>query len=791
VKNVLAIARRELRTAFDLPIAYVFIAAFLALGALRGLTGFFDRGVSDLRDYFEGLRFVFVLFAPAVSMRLWAEERRSGTFELLFTLPIRPWEAVLGKFLGALGLVGASLAAGVALPLSLTPWASFDLGAVFAGYLGVLLLASLQVAIGLLASALTENQIVAFVLAVFASFVLLVAGEPWVLNEVEHLQVPQSLEALRGVLVSVLARVGTGEHQDALARGVLDSRDLVYFLAMTGFCLVCNVFAVERRPARYRLETVAAIALTLMAALLAEDVASRRRARVDLTSRHTFSLAKATLAAIDQADARLTIRCYLSKDLPAEEERRKRALVDLLHEIEAHGNKNVHLEMYDPRGDDELMKQAEREGITRITRQVSSSEDASAKLIYCGVSLLYAGKPPVSIPLALYKTDLEYDLALKIKKLTAKSPQRVAFCEPAKSQGQEAFSIARSELARSYTVEDVDLHQKPEVLPRDDQTLVLIIDSRSVTYLDERTVYELDQFVMKGGSLVLLMKPVALNMQTWTATPLQTPILTRALERWGISLPPHICLVPTNIPYRLPTARGYVERLYPFFVRANQITCKDLEAPIATQVTDSFFPWVGEVASVASPTTAGPHVTVTPLVKTAPGWVLEGSPLDLDPARTQFVGLKPQDRAARTIALSLGGEIPSAFEAAVPLAKGKDPLATPIARSTSGRVIVFADCDFLRDYFLSQFRGNLDIFLNTIDWGQDESLAAMRGRTGAPPLDFGKTSPDKARAIAWAFNLFLLPILVGIAGALRFWFRRQASRRAATRSRAPAKGGVA
>lgn len=360
-----------------------------------------------MRDYFIGLRYAFVLFAPAIAMRLWAEERRQGTFELLFTLPVAPWEAVLGKFLGALGLVAVSLALGAVLPLSLMGVAHFDVGAVFSGYLGAFLLAALELALGLFVSSITENQIVAFTGAAAASFFLLIAGEPYLLREADQAVVPESLEWLRDGLVSLLERIGMGAHQDSLARGVLDSRDLVYFFAFTALFLFANVVAVERRRPRGRLEAALALVLAVAAAFLASDLASRRHVRGDLTARRSFSLGEGTRQVLDSLDAKLTIRCYLSGDLLTEEERMRRNLLDFLDELEAAGHGNVRLEVVDPARDEKLAAQAEREGISKITRQAQKGESVEARKIYCGITLLYAGRPPVAITYALYRHNLD------------------------------------------------------------------------------------------------------------------------------------------------------------------------------------------------------------------------------------------------------------------------------------------------------------------------------------------------------------------------------------------------
>src|SRR5262249_51369787 len=158
-------------------------------------------------------------------------------------------------------------------------------------------------------------------------------------------QASKELTPLRDALLAGLAHIGTGEHQEALARGVADTRDLVYFAAMTSFFLFANVIAVERRPARRRFEAATCLVLAGAAAVRAEDLASRRRARLALTVERSHSLSPALKESLARLESVLTIRCYLSRDLPAATERWRRTLVDLLEETAAAGGQNVKLEL--------------------------------------------------------------------------------------------------------------------------------------------------------------------------------------------------------------------------------------------------------------------------------------------------------------------------------------------------------------------------------------------------------------------------------------------------------------
>lgn len=233
--NVLAIARKEFRSYFSSAIAYIFITLFLAVSGWLFMSGFFIQGQAHLRPFFSILPWMFLFFVPAVTMRLWAEEKKLGTIELLMTFPVRDAEVVLGKYLAALAFLAVALALSFPLALTCAYVGNPDWGAIAGGYAGALLLGATYLAIGVFVSSLTENQIVAFLIAVVICFFLYVISEEFVL-----FRVPKAL-------VGFLSYLSLGTHFESIGRGVLDTRDLVYYLTMIGFFLFLNARSVESR----------------------------------------------------------------------------------------------------------------------------------------------------------------------------------------------------------------------------------------------------------------------------------------------------------------------------------------------------------------------------------------------------------------------------------------------------------------------------------------------------------------------------------------------------------------
>jgi ABC-2 type transport system permease protein len=233
--NVLAIARKEFHSYFSSVIAYVFITLFLAVSGWLFMNTFFLVGEASLRRFFQWIPWLLMIFVPAASMRLWAEEKKLGTIELLMTFPLRDTEVVAGKFLAAFGFIGVTLMLSFPVAVTVAVAGDPDWGPILGGYLGSLLLAGAFLAVGLFVSSLTENQIVAFLVAAVISFGLYIIG------------LPQVLIRIPDVLDGFFSYLSPSTHFESIQRGVVDTRDIVYYLSFIGFFLFLNTRAVESR----------------------------------------------------------------------------------------------------------------------------------------------------------------------------------------------------------------------------------------------------------------------------------------------------------------------------------------------------------------------------------------------------------------------------------------------------------------------------------------------------------------------------------------------------------------
>ncbi len=243
MSRTLLIFKREFAGYFATPVAYVFLVVFLAFaGALTFRLGnFFERGQADLQSFFMWHPWLYLFLIPAIAMRLWSEERKTGTIELFLTLPISLAEAVLGKFLAAWAFTGVALALTFPLWLTVDWLGAPDNGAIFAGYVGSLLMAGGFLAIGACVSATTKSQVVAFVLTAAACFLFTVSGTSLVLNFFTGW--------LPAPLVEAIASFSFLTHFNAISRGVLDVKDLFFFFSLIALFLFANAIVIDLKKA--------------------------------------------------------------------------------------------------------------------------------------------------------------------------------------------------------------------------------------------------------------------------------------------------------------------------------------------------------------------------------------------------------------------------------------------------------------------------------------------------------------------------------------------------------------
>lgn len=234
-RTIYILFKKELMAYFNSPIAYIFIGVFLVVGNWLFFKNFFLIGQANMRPYFDLLPWIFLFLSPAITMRLWAEEKRAGTIEFLLTLPVTDWQVVLAKFFGSLAFISISLILTVSLPITVASLGNVDLGPVIGGYIGALFLGGAYLALGLFISGLTKNQIIAFVLGLVACFAAFIIGADFVLY------------GAPAFLAPIMKFLGLGSHFYNIAKGVIDSKDIIYYLSFIFIFLWLNARTIESR----------------------------------------------------------------------------------------------------------------------------------------------------------------------------------------------------------------------------------------------------------------------------------------------------------------------------------------------------------------------------------------------------------------------------------------------------------------------------------------------------------------------------------------------------------------
>lgn len=303
------IAVKEFRGFFATPAAYLFLGAFAAvtLFAFFWVESFFARNIADVRPLFQWLPLLLIFLVAALTMRAWSEERRAGTLESLLTAPVSPLALVLGKFAGSLALVALALMLTLPLPFTVAVLGPIDVGPVVGGYVATLFLAAAYVAIGLTMSARSDNPIVALILTVLVCGLLYVIGSDFLIALAGH------------QLGGVLAAFAVGTRFESITRGVLDLRDLYYYVAIVGVFLTLNLYQLERlrwagNPASSRHRRFALIAGLAVANFVVANLwlAPVTALRADITEQKLYSLSEATERQLAALAEPLTIRGYFS-----------------------------------------------------------------------------------------------------------------------------------------------------------------------------------------------------------------------------------------------------------------------------------------------------------------------------------------------------------------------------------------------------------------------------------------------------------------------------------------------
>jgi ABC-2 type transport system permease protein len=428
-KQSLAIARKELGAYFGSPMALIFVGAFLmaTLFSFFWAETFFARNIADVRPLFKWMPVLLIFLVGALTMRQWSEEQRGGTLEVLLTLPVPRASLVWGKFMAVVALVAVALALTIFLPLTVSILGNLDWGPVLGGYLAALLVAAAYAAIGLFVSSRTDNQIVALIVTVLLCGAFYLVGTP-------------GLTDFAGdTLAEILRAIGTGSRFESIRRGVIDLRDLIYYLSLTTLFLALNVVSLDSkrwgrgaRTASHRRNAVLS-AILVAANVLALNVwlFPVHGLRADLTADQEYSLSPATRDLIGNLQEPLLMRGYFSQKTHPLLAPLVPTIRDTMREYEVASGGRINAEIVDPREDEELEAEANQVyGIQPNPFRVSGRYESSVISSYFDILIRYGDQsvvlgfqdlievvPSASGDVEVGLRNLEYDLTRSVKRV--------------------------------------------------------------------------------------------------------------------------------------------------------------------------------------------------------------------------------------------------------------------------------------------------------------------------------------------------------------------------------------
>jgi ABC-type uncharacterized transport system involved in gliding motility auxiliary subunit len=812
MRNALCIMRRDLGAYFTSPIGYIFIMVFVTISVGLYMTSFFMFPVADMRPYFDNLPLLLCVFVPAVTMRVWAEERKENTWEMLLTFPMQAWELTIGKFLAAAVFFALTLFATITVPMMLFSLGNPDTGAVFGGYLGTYLLGLFFLSLGIFYSGFFKDQIVAFVVTLLTCFAFFLLGTEFIASYIDG-RVP----GLGTLLTDVM---GLFNHFTPFSKGVIDLADVTFFLVWTVLFLSLNVLYIDGRN-RPGAKTIflTAVGLSVAIGLVFNwMMAGTSVARFDLTEDKIYTVSDASGELLASLDVPAQVNVYITprEDMPTGLKDLERDITDKLEElrIAAGGNleyNTVYLAAPNLIKDTTAAEDADAEkpddekaietrmldkGIEPFNVQAMSQDEVTAKLIYSSIGVAYKDKTEEIVPQILPQSldQLEYRIVSTVYKLTREKKPIVALVAPKEAVKidpqmrqilmQMGQPIPQSDdpyvyLEQILNVEKYDVRRveltKESPLPEEYDTLA-VINPRD---LNDRQRWEISRALQAGKSVVM-----AVQTYEWEYRPTrqgnnisqrkEEPGVNALLEKYGLGVSESVLMDVNKVPMTVQTGTmqdlmggGQTVNL-PIQILVNNSTMNQ-DTALTNRLASIFYLWGTALEfDQEKLKTAGLNAEV--LMTSSPqAWTVEAG-AELTGKSFEF----PGTGEAYPLMAQITGQFPDAFagqerpawpkpeqqpgQPPLPDMDEEEPAATPV-EAKPGQLILLGCAEMFRKNFLQG--GNLDLFLNSVDAvSLDPNLVKVRGQK---PTDRSITTPTDRQKTIWRLANYGLANLV-IAG---------------------------
>lgn len=713
-RTIFTITKKEFTSYFNTPLAYTIMIPFLLLSVFLYMRAVLGANDASLRPYFEYLPWFLLLLAPALAMKLLSDERRSGTLELLFAHPVSELEIVIGKFLGALSFYAGLLLTTIGLPLSLMVYSNPDIGQIAGQYIGALLVGAAFLSIGLAASAYVKNAISSFLLAAAISFVILIAG-----LEIVTQVLPLPFNRLA-------AEISVLPHMRSIARGLLDIRDVIYFVTLIGFFLLLTIGklaqrrVVEKPMEKHKLRL--ALGFIIASGILVNILLSFYPLRVDLTTGRLFTISKGTKQTLSGLPDVVTVTLYTSKDLPTELAQTNRQITDTLRDYQKY-SKRLQVKTVYPDADPKTTQEAEAAGIQAVTFNTSGASKLSVQKGYLGIGLKYGDKTE-SIPYVNDTNDLEYQLTRRLRKLTADKEKSIGLF----TNGQAGSTqFLEQVLQTQYQVTAITAETQDKL--KNVGALIVIDDGSKPT----GDLGFIKDYLNNKGKLLLLASGVTVNQQTLSGTKGESPMLDAFADQgikinkdlvYDLQTAETLTLGSNEMPYQLE---------YPYWFSA--LPKDNKFGPLATIKSISMlFPSSLNIEEKDGYKYRRLITTGTQAGKTTDQFKL--SPENLE-------RLSPNDR---------------------------DVLLAASVEKDEMRLVVIGTSSVANDQVVRNSEDNASFITNTVDYlAADKDIAAIPAKSGGKTVFEFNSKTDEA--IFQYGNIVVPPVV--IIGFATWWLRRR------------------
>jgi ABC-2 type transport system permease protein len=752
---VFSILKKEITTYLSSLVAYITIGVFLlVLGLFLWVfpdTSILAYGYAGLDSLFSTAPYLFMFLVPAITMRSLAEERREGTFELLLTRPLTDIQIVLGKYFAGVIIVLFALVPTLVYYFSVhtlgTPQGNIDTGAVIGSYIGLFLLGASFAAIGLFASSVSKNQVIAFTIAVFLCFFFYSGFD--------------SLSSILSLQNLGLQSLGITEHYQSISRGVLDTRDLIYFIVLATLFIWLTLFVLNRQAGKKFINTVFLSTLGVMLSL--SLLSGKLFTRFDFTKEKRFTISPISRKVMDALPQTVSVTVYLQGDnFPGGMKRLQTSVKDMLTDLQAYSHDKLQFEFTDPlKGlSNDQQKQAYEElgakGIEAQALSIKTDDGAQQKVIFPFALITYGDK---SIPVRLLETqanintsyeekinisiqNLEYAFTSAIKKITSGGKQRIGFTEGHNELSDLQLNDAMRSLSDGYLVGRINLNS---ILFDSLSKVSMLVIAKPDKAFNELEKFKLDQYIMRGGRVLWAIDQVSAELDSLRGHGGEQLAFNKSLNlddqlfRYGVRIN-YDLIADMNcspIPVTTGNAGGQAQiqmlqwLYYPIFLPLSKHPIvKNLDG-ISSQFASTIDLLDTKNVEKTILLTSSPYNK-----KMSTPHMLSLQALEDEP--------KPKDfqSAPKITGVLLEGNFVSDFRNR-PLPEGLNEKITILPKSKPTKMIVLSDGDILRnqvgadgspyplgyDHYTQQSYGNKNLLLNIADYMTDDSgLISLRSK---------------------------------------------------------------